>query len=180
VKEDAMRKALFIIATMIFILAMVSCGPKEQKAEAAKKIYAAIEVENRGTMWFELYPEKTPKGVAQFTRLVKQGFYDGLLFWHISDKGLVQSGCPNNDGSGHAGNLIKEEIEETLHHERGTLSMINFGKPWTTSSQFIICRKAVPELDGRYTIIGKLMKGEDVLDKIERNDKIKTVTVKEE
>ncbi|TET22506.1 MAG: peptidylprolyl isomerase [Candidatus Stahlbacteria bacterium] len=175
-----MRKALFIIATMIFILAGISCGPKQQEAEAAKKIYAAIEVEERGIMLFELYPENAPNGVAQFTRLAKEGFYDGLLFWHISDKGLVQSGCPNNDGTGHAGNLIKEEIEATLHHERGTLSMINFGRPWTTSSQFIICRKAVPELDGRYTIIGKLMKGEEVLDEIERNDKIKTVTIKEE
>lgn len=180
-----MKKTLIIIPVIVLILAgALACGSAEQKAETPKKLYAAIEVENRGTMWFELYSDKAPNVTAHFRKLADEGFYDGLLFWRVADVGkggqVVQSGCPNNDGTGHSGRFLKEEIDTTLHHERGTLSMIRFGNPWTTSSQFLICRKAAPDFDGYYTIIGKLVKGEDVLDAIERGDKIKMLAVKEE
>ena len=176
-----MKKTLLIIPVIVLILAgALACGSAEQKAETPRKLYAAIEVENRGTMRFELYPDKAPNVTAHFRKLADEGFYDGLLFWRISDLGTVQSGCPDNDGTGHSGRFLKEEIDTSLHHVRGTLSMIRFGNPWTTSSQFLICRKAAPDFDGYYTIIGKLVKGEEVLDAIEKDDKIKTIAVKEE
>jgi len=168
----------FLMLAVILAAAGLGCGQK-QKPRTPSAVHEAIEVKHRGKMWFKLYPDKAPNVTAQFVRLSKEGFYDGLLFWRISDLGLVQSGCPNNDGSGHAGNLLKEEIDTTLHHKRGTLSMMRFSKPWTTSSQFLICRKDVPQLDGVYTIIGDLIKGEDVLDAIEKNDTIATITIQE-
>jgi peptidyl-prolyl cis-trans isomerase B (cyclophilin B) len=180
-----MKKVLLIIPVVVMILAgALACGSAEQKAETPKKLYAAIEVENRGTMWFELYPDKAPKVTAHFRKLADEGFYNGLLFWRVAEieKGseVVQSGCPNNDGTGHSDRLLKEEIDTTLHHVRGTLSMIRMGAPWTTSCQFLICRKECPDLDGKFTIIGKLIRGEEVLDAIEKGDTIKTITIKEE
>jgi peptidyl-prolyl cis-trans isomerase B (cyclophilin B) len=182
-----MKKAFSIIQTIILmvvgvtgVVGVTACGSAEQKPETSKKLYASIEIGERGIMWFELYSDKAPNVTAHFVKLANDGFYDGLLFWRISDLGTVQSGCPNNDGTGHSGKLLKEEIDTSLHHVRGTLSMIRMGSPWTTSSQFLICKEEAEGFDGYYTVIGKLIRGDEILDEIEKDDKIKTITIQEE
>lgn len=180
-----MRKYVFMLLGAFAVLTLVYCGAGEEKPKALTSAQAAIEIKHRGTIWFVLYPDKAPKVTAQFIKLAKEGFYDGLLVYRISDWGFIQSGCPNNDGSGfymdkatERAVFLKEEIDPSLRHKRGALSMMRFNQPWTTSSQFVICRKDVPRLDGVYSVIGEVVKGEALLDAMEKNDTIVSITIK--
>lgn len=181
-----MKKALMLISLTALCITWVSCGPAEKEPQTPKNVLAYIDVKDKGQLWFQLYPDKAPKGVRFFSRLANEDFYKGLKIWHVSQLGLIQSGCPNNDGTGYYVDstdkrvFIKEEIDTSLTHKRGTISLLNFGRPWTTSSQFLICRKPVPQLDGRYTIIGDIIRGEEILDEIKKGDVIVDVGIKEE
>ncbi|GEM_PF-6136721 len=174
-----MRNRIFLICSVFVVLTALACGSKKAEPETFQNATASIEFKNRGVVVFKLYPDKAPNITKQFIKLARDSFYNGLQVWRISTPGIIQSGCPNNDGTGHSGKLFKEEIDTTLHHKRGTLSMINFGKPLTTSSQFIICKKDCSELDGKYTIIGQAIAGLNVLDSIEKFDTVLSVTIKE-
>lgn len=179
-----MRKYVLALIAALLVVGFVSCGKKEPPKP--KAIYANLDVKHRGVMRIMLYPDKAPVAVKRFVKMSKEGFYDGLRFWWISADGLVQTGCSNNNGTGYyrdpkTGGVVvfKEEIDTSLHHVRGTVSMLNFNKPMTTSSQFLICRKAVPKLDGKYTIIGEIVNGLAVLDSIDKNDTIGSLTIEE-
>lgn len=178
-----MKKYLVVFTFTVVILAGLACAAKEE-SKTLSEVYAGIEVKHRGTMWFKLYPDKATNVSAQFVKLANEGFYDGLLVWRIGEiskgKTFIQSGCPNNDGTGIApGGTIKEEIDTTLHHKKGTLSMTRFNQPWTTSCQYLVARGEIPEFDGIYTVIGELIRGEEVLDSIEKNDTIVTISIQE-
>lgn len=130
-----------------------------------------IEMENGGIMELMLYPEKAPITVANFEKLVKSGFYDGLCFHRIIEGFMIQGGDPKGNGTGGPGWEIKGEflsngVKNDLKHTRGVISMARSADPDSAGSQFFIMHADAPHLDGQYAAFGKLVNGFDVLDEI--------------
>lgn len=130
-----------------------------------------IEMENGGIMELELYPEKAPVTVANFEKLVKSRFYDGLGFHRIIEGFMIQGGDPAGNGTGGPGWEIKGEFKSNgydndLKHTRGVISMARAADPDSAGSQFFIMHADAPHLDGNYAAFGKLVNGYDVLDEI--------------
>jgi len=123
-------------------------------------------VTNRGTLLLEFFPDVAPNHVANFKRLVRDGFYDGLGFHRVIPGFLAQAGCPLGNGSGGPGWEVAAEFNERPHR-RGTLSMARFGHPDSAGSQFFICLTDRPELDGKFTVFGRVIRGETALAAIE-------------
>ena len=131
----------------------------------------------RGTIKLELFADKTPKTVANFEKLAKEGFYDGLTFHRVIADFMIQGGCPLGNGCGGPGYTFEDEFVPELRHDGpGTLSMANAG-PNTNGSQFFITHVACPWLDGKHTVFGKVLEGQDVVDAIRQGDKMLKVTV---
>ncbi len=133
--------------------------------------YVKIEMENGDVMRGELYPEIAPETVANFVKLVEDGFYDGLIFHRVIPGFMIQGGCPNGTGMGGPGHTIKGEFamngfENDLKHERGVLSMARAMDPNSAGSQFFIMVEDAPHLDGQYAAFGKITEGLDAADKI--------------
>ena len=131
----------------------------------------------RGTIKLELFADKTPKTVANFEKLAKKGFYDGLTFHRVIADFMIQGGCPIGNGTGGPGYTFEDEFVPELRHDGpGTLSMANAG-PNTNGSQFFITHVACPWLDGKHTVFGKVLEGQDVVNAIRQGDKMIKVTV---
>lgn len=133
--------------------------------------YVKIEMENGDVMRGELYPEIAPETVANFVKLVEDGFYDGLIFHRVIPGFMIQGGCPNGTGMGGPGHTIKGEFamngfKNDLKHERGVLSMARAMDPNSAGSQFFIMVEDAPHLDGQYAAFGKITEGMDAADKI--------------
>ena len=125
-----------------------------------------IEMEDGGVMRAELYPETAPITVANFEKLVKDGFYDGVIFHRVIPGFMIQGGDPTGTGRGGPGYRIKDEFGEGLAHDsEGILSMANAG-PNTGGSQFFITLAPTPWLNGHHAIFGKIVKGMDVVREI--------------
>ena len=155
-----------------------------------------ITMENGKTIRIELDAEAAPITVENFTKLVKQGFYDGLTFHRIIPGFMIQGGCPEGTGMGGPGYGIKGEfaangIKNDLKHTRGVLSMARTMAPNSAGSQFFIMVADAPHLDGQYAAFGKVTEGMEAADKIvstkrDYNDRpldkqeIKTITIVEE
>ena len=130
-----------------------------------------IEMENGGVIKAELYPEVAPNTVNNFISLVKQGFYDGLIFHRVIPGFMIQGGDPKGVGSGGPGYCIKGEFrangfKNELLHSRGVLSMARTMAPNSAGSQFFIMHEDGEFLDGQYAAFGKVIEGMDVVDKI--------------
>lgn len=128
-------------------------------------------MENGDVMKAELYPDVAPNTVNNFVSLVKKGFYDGLIFHRIIAGFMIQGGDPDGTGMGGPGYSIEGEFnyngfDNSLKHSRGVLSMARAQHPDSAGSQFFIMHANAPHLDGQYAAFGKLIEGEDVLDKI--------------
>ncbi len=128
-------------------------------------------MENGDVMKAELYPDVAPNTVNNFISLVKNGFYDGLIFHRVIAGFMIQGGDPEGSGMGGPGYSIKGEfnyngVENNLKHSRGVLSMARAQHPDSAGSQFFIMHADAPHLDGQYAAFGKLVEGEDVLDSI--------------
>ena len=131
----------------------------------------------RGTIKLELFADKTPKTVANFEKLAKEGFYDGLKFHRVIADFMIQGGCPLGNGCGGPGYTFEDEFVPELRHDGpGTLSMANAG-PNTNGSQFFITHVACPWLDGKHTVFGKVLEGQDVVNAIRPGDQMIKVTV---
>ena len=135
---------------------------------------ASIET-SHGTMVIELFETDAPNTVANFEKLAKDGFYNGLTFHRVIPNFMIQGGCPNGSGSGGPGYKINCEINKNLH-QRGSLSMAHAG-PNTGGSQFFICHAPQPHLDGVHTVFGRVVEGVEIVDKVKAGDKMNTVTV---
>jgi len=134
--------------------------------EASNKNPIAVIETNLGTMKFELYQDKAPITVGNFINLTKKGFYNGLIFHRVIDGFMIQGGDPTGTGRGGPGYTIPDEFHPDLKHNSiGILSMANAG-PNTGGSQFFITLAPTPWLDGKHSVFGKLIEGEDVLKKI--------------
>jgi peptidylprolyl isomerase len=125
---------------------------------------------NRGNITLELYPEIAPKAVENFMGLVKQGYYDGIIFHRVISNFMIQGGDPT--GTGRGGRSIwkkpfEDEFSKKVRFDRsGILAMANAG-PHTNGSQFFITTKPTPWLNGRHTIFGTVSEGYLVVQKIE-------------
>ncbi len=132
---------------------------------------------NRGIIKLELYADKTPITVANFEKLAKDGFYNGLTFHRVIKDFMIQGGCPRGDGTGDPGYDFEDEFHPSLRHDGpGVLSMANSG-PDTNGSQFFITHVATPWLDDKHTVFGKVIEGQDVVDAIRAGDKMESVVV---
>lgn len=173
------KKTIVLLLIVICIVPLTSSCSKsnaknnnQEVAEVTSNVKIQFEMENGDKMVFELYPEFAPKTVNNFVSLTKAGFYDGLTFHRILEGFMVQGGAPNGNGAGVSEKTIKGEFKEngfaknTLSHTRGVLSMARSGNPDSASSQFFIMHGDEPGLDGKYAAFGKLISGEDTLDKI--------------
>ncbi|MFL2571630.1 MAG: peptidylprolyl isomerase [Parvicellaceae bacterium] len=141
----------------------------------------AIIKSDKGEMTVEFYENDAPKTVANFIKLSKEGYYDGLTFHRVIPDFVVQGGCPNGTGAGGPGYSIDCELDgENQYHDKGVLSMAHAGRN-TGGSQFFIChsRNNTAHLDRNHTCFGKVVEGLDVIDDIRQGDHIISITVKE-
>src|ERR1700722_19137627 len=135
----------------------------------------------KGNMKVEFYEKDAPGTVANFVKLAKEGFYDGLTFHRVIPDFVIQGGCPEGTGRGGPGYTIPCETSgNNQRHDRGVLSMAHAG-PNTGGSQFFIClsRAHTAHLDRKHTCFGKVVEGLDVLDKIRQDDVINKIVIAE-
>lgn len=133
----------------------------------------------KGVMKVKFYEEDAPNTVANFVKLSKSGFYNGLTFHRVIPEFVIQGGCPNGTGSGGPGYTIKCELDgDNQYHDRGVLSMAHAGRN-TGGSQFFIChsRKNTAHLDRNHTCFGKVIEGLEVIDLIRAGDKITEIKI---
>ena len=139
---------------------------------------ATIET-SKGTIKIKLHDDKVPKTVKNFEDLAAKGFYNGLKFHRVIDNFMVQTGCPQGTGTGGPGYKFADEFHKDLKHGGpGVLSMANSG-PNTNGSQFFITHVATPWLDGKHSVFGQVIEGQNVVNAIKQGDVMKTVSVAE-
>ena len=140
---------------------------------------AIIETKN-GKITIELFDKEAPGTVANFEKLIQEGFYNGLKFHRVIPGFVVQGGDPSGNGTGGPGYSIKCETEGNPHkHNRGALSMAHRGKD-TGGSQFFLVLEPQAHLDGVHTVFGQIIDGYDIMDLIEQGDFMENVTVVED
>lgn len=132
-------------------------------------------MENGDVFKAELYPEIAPQSVYNFVSLVSKGFYDGLIFHRVIPGFMIQGGDPEGTGMGGPGYSIKGEFasngfKNDLKHTKGVLSMARSMMPNSAGSQFFIMHETSPHLDGDYAAFGKIIEGQDNVDKIALTD----------
>ena len=137
---------------------------------------------DKGKMTVQFYTDDAPNTVANFIKLSKDGFYNGLTFHRVIPNFVIQWGCPDGTGAGGPGYSIKCELDgENQYHDRGVLSMAHAGRD-TGGSQFFIChnRENTQHLDRNHTCFGKVVEGDETIDAIQQGDKIISVEIHEE
>lgn len=147
--------------------------PKKDESKPAVVKEVAVIKTSEGEMVLEFWPDVAPGHVENFKKLAKQGFYDGTCFHRVIKGFMIQGGDPNTKdeskksawGTGGPGYQIKAEFN-SKPHTRGVLSMARSANPDSAGSQFFICHGDPRFLDNQYTAFGKLIKGDDVLEKI--------------
>ncbi|HEV8103279.1 MAG TPA: peptidylprolyl isomerase [Gaiellaceae bacterium] len=122
---------------------------------------------NHGSIGLELFDEDAPNTVGNFTKLARDGFYDGVIFHRVIPDFMIQGGDPTGTGSGGPGYQFEDEFNENLV-ERGALAMANAGPNTNGSQFFIVTADACPWLDGKHTVFGRVVSGMDVVDAIEK------------
>jgi len=134
---------------------------------------------NKGDIKINLFADKAPITVTNFTNLAQRGFYDGLTFHRVIKDFMIQGGCPQGTGTGGPGYRFEDECTPELRHDKpGILSMANAG-PGTNGSQFFITHVPTSWLDGKHTIFGAVAGSEDqdVVNSIQQSDRIESITV---
>jgi peptidyl-prolyl cis-trans isomerase B (cyclophilin B) len=166
-----MLRFLFIGALLLLLTTVPAMG----------KEYVVIDTRH-GQIKMELYPDKAPKTVANFKKLVNEGFYDGLIFHRVIPGFVAQGGDPQGNGSGGPGYTIEAEIHPALKHLAGAVATARLGdqgnpQKRSSGSQFYICLAPAPHLDGGYTIFGQVVEGMEHVLKISKGDRMKKVSI---
>lgn len=167
-----MKRILFL-SLMILCAGTLNLRAEDEKKAATKSDEVAVIKTSEGEMVIAFWPEVAPKTVENFKKLAKDGFYNGTAFHRIIKGFMIQGGDPltkdaskeDRWGTGDPGYKIKAEFNDK-HHERGVISMARSADPDSAGSQFFICDGDAGFLDHKYTAFGKVIKGEDVLEKI--------------
>ena len=136
-------------------------------------------ITNKGDININLFSEKTPLTVANFSNLASKGFYNNLTFHRVIDNFMIQGGCPIGTGVGGPGYQFEDEfVSELKHDSSGILSMANAG-PGTNGSQFFITHIPTPHLDGNHTVFGKVCSDDDqkIVDTIAQDDQIQSIEI---
>lgn len=174
-----------VIKTLVITLIFSTLGIAQEDEQ--KGIFAQINT-TKGTIVLELDFKKTPITVANFISLaegkntqVKEAlkgkpYYDGLKFHRVISNFMIQGGCPDGNGSGDPGYKFVDEFTDLTHDGAGILSMANSG-PETNGSQFFITHNETPWLDGKHTVFGRVISGQDVVNAIAQNDVINSVVI---
>lgn len=172
--------SLLLLLSMVFI---TSCSGKKYDLENG--LYAVMNT-SKGEIILSLEYEKTPLTVTNFIALAegkmtkatrKGNYYDGLKFHRVIADFMIQGGCPLGNGTGDPGYKFADEIDQSLKHDKaGILSMANSG-PATNGSQFFITHVPTPWLDGKHTVFGHVVKGQDIVNSIAQDDLINTVEI---
>ncbi len=154
---------------------------KPAEAAPAKEITrdnaaAIIELAKGGRIVMEFYPQDAPNTVDNFITLAKKGFYDGVKFHRVEPGLLIQGGDPEGTGYGGPGYRIKAEFNSRKHVE-GTVAMARSDHPDSAGSQFYICLRPIPSLDGNYTVFGQVIEGMELVKGIAIGDVMKKVTI---
>jgi len=177
-KKNEMWRAALIIA--VLLSASVCSGG----SELGDGLFAKIST-SRGDIVVRLEYEKTPLTVTNFVALAEGkmdaagsgAFYDGLVFHRVIPDFMIQGGDPQGNGRGGPGYSFPDEFDPELKHDRaGTLSMANSG-PGTNGSQFFITHKETPWLDGKHTVFGYVVEGQEVVNSIRQGDRINSVRI---
>ena len=143
------------------------------------KTYRAMIESSKGVIELELYPQHAPKTVNNFVFLAREGFYNGVSFHRVISDFMIQGGDPTGTGRGGPGYTFEDEVEgNPLNHEGGVIAMANAG-PNTNGSQFFITLSSQPHLNGKHTVFGKVVKGQEVVDAIRQGDRMERVQVSE-
>jgi len=157
------RTAFFIFAILLGGLAM------NAEAEAADPENTLLLELKDGTVVIEMRSDLAPKHVARIKELVRQGFYDGIVFHRVIEGFMAQGGDPTGTGAGGSGQNIPAEFSDEPH-VRGTLSMARASSPNSADSQFFIVFARARYLDGKYTVWGKVTEGMKFVSNIKRGD----------
>ena len=170
-------KSIFLLLTVA--MSLFACN--EEYPELEDGMYAEFNT-SMGPIVAELYFEETPMTVASFVSLAEgtskmadstykgKKYYDGIIFHRVIDGFMIQGGDPTGTGSGGPGYKYPDEFVDSLSHDsKGVLSMANAG-PGTNGSQFFITLAPVQQLDGKHTVFGKIVKGQDVVDSIGKTE----------
>ena len=134
---------------------------------------------NKGTINLDLFKDKAPLTIANFTNLANRGYYDNLSFHRVIENFMIQGGCPLGTGTGGPGYEFKDEFHPELKHDKaGILSMANSG-PGTNGSQFFITHVATPWLDNNHTVFGSVTdkESQDVVNTINQGDMIESIKI---
>jgi cyclophilin family peptidyl-prolyl cis-trans isomerase len=175
-----------LVAAWVLLVVSLVAVSAQQKSPGAGPVIVLETV--KGTIEFETYPEEAPKTVARVLELVKKNFYNGLRFHRAEPNFVIQVGDPvsrdmsRRDSWGRQGSgkpIGVAEITKKRRNVLGAVSMAHGGTPTAADSQFYILRRNAPELDGKYTVFGKVLKGMDVVGKIQRGDILKRAFLKE-
>ena len=143
------------------------------------KSYTATFDTSRGRIVCELFAKDAPKTVNNFVFLAREGFYNGTVFHRVIADFMVQGGDPTGTGRGGPGYRFEDETKNNPNrHTRGTLSMANAG-PNTNGSQFFITHVETPWLDGKHTVFGRVLTGQDIVDSVQQGDTLNSVNIDE-
>ncbi len=152
--------------------------PFDMQIDPTKKYTATIET-NRGIIVADLFAAQAPRTVNNFVSLARDGYYDGVTFHRVIPDFMIQGGDPTGTGRGGPGYTFKDEFDPKLKHDKpGVLSMANAGAN-TNGSQFFITHVPTPWLDGKHSVFGQVVKGQDVVNKIQQGDVMLSVTIDE-
>jgi len=181
--RDRPRRKLTMTVAVIAMAAIVIGGvaygylrlQRDKEPSVIVKDRATVET-SKGTFVMELYPTLAPITVANFEKLAKAGFYDGLV-WHRVEDWVVQTGDPTGTGRGGSEDNIALEIADGLSNVRGAVGMARGDDRNSATSQFYIIKRDAMSLDGSYAVFGLVVEGLDVVDKLAIGDTMVKVTV---
>ncbi len=144
------------------------------------KKYSAVFNTSRGEIVCELFAKDAPNTVNNFVFLTRDKFYDGTVFHRVLPDFMIQGGDPTGSGHGGPGYRFADELKSNPNqHQVGSLSMANAG-PNTNGSQFFITHVVTDWLDGKHTVFGKVLSGQDIVNGIQQGDELISVTIREE